>query len=62
MAEALKTAGDVTQAVVVVAMTYGLVRVVVGFFAPMKHQRDIIGSAAAFSQQGGGTKTTPMQA
>jgi NADH-quinone oxidoreductase subunit H len=60
--DALKIAGDVTQAIVAVAMTYLAVRVVIGFFAPVEHQRDIVGSSAAFSEKRGGTKAAPMQA
>ena len=38
------------------------VRGVAGFFAPVKHQRDLIGSSAAYSAKGGGTKSAAMQA
>jgi NADH-quinone oxidoreductase subunit H len=60
--DGLKVAADVTQALVAVAVTYVLVRGVFGFFAPVKHQRDVIGSSAAFSARGGGTKAGAMQA
>ncbi len=60
--DGLKVAGDVTQAIVAVAVTYVLVRGVFGFFAPVKHQRDVIGSSADQAAKRGGTKTEPMQA
>jgi NADH-quinone oxidoreductase subunit H len=62
VSDGLKVAGDVTQALVAVVATYALVRGVFGFFAPVKHQRDVIGSSAAFSAHGGGTKSGAMQA
>ena len=60
--DGLKVAGDVTQALIAVTATYFLVRGVAGFFAPLKHQRDLVGSSAAFSAKGGGTKSAAMQA
>jgi NADH-quinone oxidoreductase subunit H len=60
--DGLKVAGDVTQALIAVVATYLLVRGVAGFFAPVKHQRDLVGSSAAFSAKGGGTKSAAMQA
>jgi NADH-quinone oxidoreductase subunit H len=60
--DGLKVAGDVTQALIAVTATYFLVRGVAGFFAPVKHQRDLVGSSAAFSAKGGGTKSAAMQA
>jgi NADH-quinone oxidoreductase subunit H len=60
--EGLKVAGDVTQAFVAVVATYLLVRGVAGFFAPVRHQRDLVGSSAAYSAKGGGTKSAAMQA
>jgi NADH-quinone oxidoreductase subunit H len=60
--DGLKVAGDVTQALIAVVATYFLVRGVAGFFAPVKHQRDLVGSSAAFSAKGGGTKSAAMQA
>jgi NADH-quinone oxidoreductase subunit H len=59
---ALVVAGDVTQAIVFVAMLYVLFRAPIGFFAPIRHQRDVVGSAADFSAKDGGTKASPMQA
>jgi len=60
--DGLKVAGDVTQAFVAVAVLYFLVRGVAGFFAPVKHQRDLVGSSAAYSAKSGGTKSAAMQA
>src|SRR5580698_3657430 len=50
MAEALKTAGDVTQAVVVVAIGYVVLRLIMGFGGPVKHLRTLLGSSAEMAQ------------
>jgi NADH-quinone oxidoreductase subunit H len=60
--DALKFVGDVTQAIVAVALAYFGVRAVIGFFSPVKHQRDVIGSSATTAAERGGTKAEPMQA
>ncbi|HEY8091580.1 MAG TPA: complex I subunit 1 family protein, partial [Polyangiaceae bacterium] len=60
--DALKIAGDVTQAVVAATVTFLLLRGVIGFFGPVKHDRDIAGTSARYSAKGGGTKSSPMQA
>jgi NADH-quinone oxidoreductase subunit H len=60
--DALTLAGDVTQAIVALAGLYVLIRGGVGFFAPIRHQRDVVGSSADFAAKSGGTKATPMQA
>jgi NADH-quinone oxidoreductase subunit H len=60
--DALTLAGDVTQAIVAIAGLYVVIRGGVGFFAPIRHQRDIVGSSADFAAKSGGTKATPMQA
>jgi NADH-quinone oxidoreductase subunit H len=59
---ALKTAADITQAVVALSITYLLGSAVLGFFAPVKHLRTLLGSSAAAAVRHGGTKTGPMQA
>jgi NADH-quinone oxidoreductase subunit H len=59
---ALKVAGDVTQAILAVAIPYGLARVLIGLFAPVKHQRTLLGSSAEVAAKRGGTKAEPMQA
>jgi NADH-quinone oxidoreductase subunit H len=62
VSDALRVAGDVTQAIVCVAITYAVGRVVIGFFAPIKHRRTPLGSSAETAAKQGGTKATPMQA
>jgi NADH-quinone oxidoreductase subunit H len=59
--DALKTAGDVTQAIVVVTVSYLMLRLVMGIFAPLKHQRNLLGSSAEMAEKHGGTKTEAMQ-
>jgi NADH-quinone oxidoreductase subunit H len=59
---ALKTAGDLTQALVAVASAYVLFRGVSGLLAVAKHERTLLGSSAAQTSKLGGTKTTAMQA
>jgi NADH-quinone oxidoreductase subunit H len=59
--QALKTVGDVTQAVVVVTLTYLMVRLFKGIYAPSKHDRTLLGSSAAMAEKQGGTKTEAMQ-
>jgi NADH-quinone oxidoreductase subunit H len=59
---ALKVAADVTQAIVAIVGAYGFVRLVFGFFAPVKHSRDLVGTSAAYAEKHGGTKASPMQA
>ncbi|MGH7295859.1 MAG: complex I subunit 1/NuoH family protein, partial [Polyangiaceae bacterium] len=60
--DALKLAADVTQGVVAVAILFFVVRGAVGFFAPVKHRRDLAGTSARYASRRGGTKTSPMQA
>jgi NADH-quinone oxidoreductase subunit H len=60
--DGLKLAADVTQAIVAVSATYLVIRGIVGFFAPLKYSRDLIGTSAAYAAKRGGTKTSPMQA
>jgi NADH-quinone oxidoreductase subunit H len=61
-ASGLKFAGDVTQAILAVGMTYYLIRALVGWFTPSKHKKTIVGSSAMQAEELGGTKATPMQA
>jgi NADH-quinone oxidoreductase subunit H len=58
----LRLAADVTQAVVAVAITYLVVRGIIGLFAPVRHERTPIGSSAEVAAKHGGTKVEPMQA
>jgi NADH-quinone oxidoreductase subunit H len=60
--DGLRVAADVSQAAVAVAIAYALVRGVAGFFAPVRHHRDVIGTSAVRSASGGGTKAEAMQA
>jgi NADH-quinone oxidoreductase subunit H len=63
VAAALKVVGDVSQLVVAVAITTGVVMLVVGMFTKRTHrQSSLAGSAAKFTERLGGTKETPMQA
>ncbi len=59
--DALKTAGDVTQAVVAVAAGYILVRGVTGLLGVVRHEQTLLGSSADQAMKVGGTKTTAMQ-
>jgi NADH-quinone oxidoreductase subunit H len=58
----LKIAADVTQAFVAVLVTYFVVRAIAGFVAPVKHERQIIGSSASQAAALGGTKSLAKQA
>jgi NADH-quinone oxidoreductase subunit H len=60
--DALKVGGDVTQAIVAVSITYLAGSTIIGFFAPIKHQRTLLGSSAEVAAKQGGTKAGPMQA
>ena len=59
--DGLKTAGDVTQAVVAVTGAYLLVRAASGLLGVVKHERTLLGTSAATAAKAGGTKTTVMQ-
>jgi NADH-quinone oxidoreductase subunit H len=61
VSQALKIVGDVTQAVVVVTLTYLAFRLITGIYAPSKHDRTLLGSSAAMAEKQGGTKTEAMQ-
>jgi NADH-quinone oxidoreductase subunit H len=62
VSDGLKVAADVTQAIVAVAITYLVVRAVIGFFGPVRHERTLVGSSAEVAARRGGTKAEPMQA
>jgi NADH-quinone oxidoreductase subunit H len=62
VANALRVAADLSQALVALTIAYLIGSVVVGFFAPVKHLRSVLGSSAAVAARHGGTKTGPMQA
>jgi NADH-quinone oxidoreductase subunit H len=58
----LKLAADITQGLVAVTLTFLVLRAVLGFFSPTRHERLVVGSSAAQAARAGGTKTEPMQA
>lgn len=58
----LDIAADVSQAIIAVVLTYGFVRLVVGFFRPRPRRPRVVGSAAKMAAKTGGTPVTPMQA
>ena len=62
LSDALKTAADLSQALVVVTITYVMFRLVTGIAAPLKHRRTLLGSSAEMAEKQGGTKTEAMQA
>ncbi len=61
-ARSLRTAEDVTQAIVAFVVAYLLVRLVVGLMTTVKHERTLLGTSAEVAARRGGTKTSPMQA
>ena len=48
---AFQTLGDVTQALVVVVISYLTLKLVMGIFAPLKHQRNLLGSSAEMAKK-----------
>ncbi len=62
VANALKVAADVSQAVVAVTITFVLFKLVTGMFGPVKHLRTLLGTSAGMAEKAGGTKSTAMQA
>jgi NADH-quinone oxidoreductase subunit H len=60
--QALKTLGDLSQALVAVTIAVVSARLFLGFFATKKHQRTLLGSSADEAEKRGGTKSTVMQA
>jgi NADH-quinone oxidoreductase subunit H len=57
-----KVLADVSQAAVAAFMIYLLIRLVVGLFTPVHHERSLLGTSAEAAARRGGTKTEPMQA
>ncbi len=57
----LDIVAELTQAIVAVLVTYGVLRGIVGFFRPQQHQPWIVGSEAKLASAAGGTATGPMQ-
>jgi NADH-quinone oxidoreductase subunit H len=62
VSDGFKFVASVTQAVVAVAITAGVVGLVVGMATPRKHRQTLAGTAAKFAEALGGSKETPMQA
>jgi NADH-quinone oxidoreductase subunit H len=58
----LKLLADITQGIVAVVIPLTIVRIVLIFLAPVKHDRTVLGSSAHFAAKRGGTKVEPMQA
>jgi NADH-quinone oxidoreductase subunit H len=58
----LKVAADVTQAIVAAGILFLVIRAVIGFIGPVKHDRTLLGSSAGQAAKRGGTKAEPMQA
>jgi hypothetical protein len=59
---ALQTLGDVTQAVVALAMIAGAILLVLALLEPAKHERSLQSSAARYADAQGGVKAEPRQA
>ena len=62
VADALRVAADLSQAVVALSIAYVTGSTIVGFFGPVKHLRQVLGTSATAAARRGGTKTGPMQA
>ena len=57
-----KVAGDVTQGVLALLLTLAIARLIYGFFSPVRHVRNVVGTSAEATAEEGGTKVLPMQA
>jgi NADH-quinone oxidoreductase subunit H len=62
LSNALAFLGDVTQAIVAVGGTVGIVALISGILAPKRELKRSVSSSATFAEAQGGTKMTPMQA
>jgi NADH-quinone oxidoreductase subunit H len=62
LSSALDFLGDLSQGLVVVVGTVGLIALISGILAPAREHRKSVSSSAAFAEAQGGTKLTPMQA
>ncbi len=58
----LKLLADITQGILAVGIALTVVRIVMIFLAPVKHDRTMLGSSAHQAARRGGTKAAPMQA
>jgi NADH-quinone oxidoreductase subunit H len=62
LSRALETLGDVSQAVVLVAMVVGIIAFIAALLAPTRKRARNVSSSATYAEAEGGTKLTPMQA
>jgi NADH-quinone oxidoreductase subunit H len=62
LSNALKVVGDITQAIIAFAITFGVVRVAVGMAGKREHRYSTAGTSAKLAEKLGGSKETPMQA
>jgi NADH-quinone oxidoreductase subunit H len=58
----MKVAGDVTQGIVALAISAGVVWLIVGILRTRLAREQIVGSSAKFASAAGGTKTSEMRA
>jgi hypothetical protein len=54
--------GDLTQALVLLAGTAGIIGFISALLAPPREHKRMVSSSATFAEAQGGTKATPMQA
>ena len=59
---ALDLLADVSQGLVLVAGTVGVIWLISGILAPAREHRRSVSSSATYAEAQGGTKLTPMQA
>lgn len=57
-----RVAADVTQGFVALLLTIAIFRLFYGFFTPVRHVRNVVGTSAEATEEQGGTKVLPMQA
>ena len=62
LSNALDVVADLTQALVVLAGTAGLIGFISAILAPARQHARSVSSSATFAEARGGTKTTAMQA
>jgi NADH-quinone oxidoreductase subunit H len=62
LSNALDFVGDVTQGLVLVALTTGIIWLISATLAPRRHHLRSTSSSAKFAEAKGGTKLSPMQA
>jgi NADH-quinone oxidoreductase subunit H len=62
VAGVLETLGDVSQAVVLLLMAFGIIAAISALLAPRRRRLRSVSSSATFAEAEGGTKLRPMQA